>query len=481
MAELASNSGAAAPAVAPPPPTTGNALLDYVLSAGLSDAVFSCLSFRDATPVRGVCRALRDALAECPFVAAGDSASDPLQAPGGLADAVRGGAANLARWRACFPAARSLIVDDSERHGGARRLTDADVAAAVTPRPGRGGEITRATLADCDGLSDGVLEALATCRSVTLYFCPRVTGRGLRALRGVTRLVLLGTGPVCDDDLAHLGPSVRHVSVYCVDDSTVGAGGLRHLGGVRSLEVEVTSPERVGELLSGDVFEALPQLTRLMLRVSAKSSSQETAPRPLGPPRWDVFRHLAGRLACLHLSIDLGDTLPLHERVLAPLGGSLRELTLVHLAAVTDAMLLHALRVVSLTVERCDAVVGDALSSSLEELVVTDCNGFTGTGLPACCPRLASLRVRGCPLFSTATLASVAAGCAALARLHVSTDRADFAYLGRPSPPPGAWALDAEYAHAVLGPEWRVRRSSPSTFTAERDGAPWRPPRGDDD
>lgn len=103
-----------------------NALLDYVHSAGLGDAVFGCLSYRDATPVRGVCRALRDALAGCPFAAA---AVDPLQAPGGLDDAVRGGAANLVRWRASFPAARSLAIDDNEHCGRAPRLTDADVAA----------------------------------------------------------------------------------------------------------------------------------------------------------------------------------------------------------------------------------------------------------------------------------------------------------------------------------------------------------------
>jgi hypothetical protein len=210
---------------------------DEVLSnPQLAHFVLRFLNFSDATPLRGVSKCVRDTVAEFKFSHVRLTAELP-SGWGTDVPAVRG-PRNLARWRACFPAADSLALTDG---------ADGPVTNADLERHCHG--LRLVSLVNCKRVTNKGIAALWAAYTVCLDYCPRLTGAALRRLHrrapdvgGAVLFRHCGDG-VCDADMAALGGAT--VLMFVADDETTNSltpAGLRQLRSVRSMLLTVTQP-----------------------------------------------------------------------------------------------------------------------------------------------------------------------------------------------------------------------------------------------
>jgi hypothetical protein len=224
------------------PGATGAPLIDKILSSSdLAGAVFAHLAPRDVLGLRAACRGAKAAVAGHAWgspTAAHSWAWSPrppldvrvqaaaefgdgfdgayltaLMPPPPPAADVSGGdaAAALARWRACFPHARGVVVrDDSPPHSAVTNADVAPLAAGVG-----GGQLVRLGLVMCHGLTDAALVPFSSSRltALTLVWMPTLTGACWAGLAERLRSVTThGTGPVTDAHLPALS-SCTHVAL----------------------------------------------------------------------------------------------------------------------------------------------------------------------------------------------------------------------------------------------------------------------------
>jgi hypothetical protein len=410
------------------PGATGAPLVDWILcDPGLAGAVLGHLVPRDVRELREACRAAKAAVADHAWDPLNDHActwptlprlGDRIRAAtesGGEDDvfasglpvlppprrAVRGTDA-LARWRACFPRARSMVMCNPRRHAHRNRhAADVVTAAAVAALGGGGAQpLERLGLVGCRRLTDAALAPLTGLTSLSLWDTPLLTGAcwaglagrlrsvatddvsvtdaHLPALAGCTH-VALGAGAALTDDgiAAHLSQWVTHLRLHVGGCPGFDGSGLRSCARLVALQL-VSNTDKFGDDVDNDAGEA----TRLVPGALAGC---------------------AGGLASLELDgVDGGDAL------LAAGGGglpALRRAALRWLPALTDAAFAGstAPRLAELTVACCDRFVGGAGLGplpGLTSLEVSRCAAFTGRALTAgCTPALRWLAVRRCTQF----------------------------------------------------------------------------------
>jgi hypothetical protein len=394
------------------PGATGAPLLDWILAdPGLAGAVLSSLAPADVLGLRASCQGAQAAVAghgwESPAALdtlAWDSLPPPLgehvQMAASTGDKVdgyipphgplvdfSGGRAALARWRACFPRARSVVVRDPTDG-----VTDADVAALAADCS----QLATLGLVDCEGLTDAALAPFDRLTSLALTSTPSLSGACWGGLAGRLRSVTTAwTGPVTDDHLPALA-GCTHVSLGA-GAAVTDAGIAAHLSGrVTHLGLELMDCLD----FDGSGLRACRGLVELRLVYSCEYVD---SPVPLAP---DALAGCAGSLVSLVLiGVDGGDAL------FAAGGGggggglpALRRATLWLARSLTDAAFAGTTpRLVELAVATSDSFVGGAglgCLPCLTSLDVSDCASFTGGALVAgYTPALRWLAVRGCGLF----------------------------------------------------------------------------------
>jgi hypothetical protein len=379
----------------------------------VAGAVFSCLTYADARPLRAACRGFRGAVAEHPWEL-------PLPLPIWLTDPRYSAAvdtpAGLARWRAAFPAGRTLALADTYR--ASDMLRDADVAPAV------GWGLTGVHVYGVYTLTRAGLAALCGPALKALYLTdtPQLSGADVAAATAASprlhALDLHALGPLADADLAGWG-GVHVLTVRTRDVRGFSWDGVRHLSAVRELTLPLL-PQAVS--WAGDALRGLVHLTRLCLQNNFASAD---LPNVIGPaglfapgslPR--SLRHVT--LLGLQLEWPPGVQPDGGAALLRPLAG-VPDVALVACDGVGDGGLCALAGTTRLVMEQCLGVAGErleALGGALEELTVKFSDRFTGGGLGS----LAALRrltVEWCPAFQSGALGAIAAGCAALERVAV--------------------------------------------------------------
>jgi hypothetical protein len=401
------------------PGATGAPLLDWILcDPGLAASLLSHLAPRDVLGLRASCKAACAAVAAPPWESAAVRAwSHSYFVPPPLDVSVRaaaessgdfvglvsshltppytdvfGGRAALARWRACFPRARSVVVSDICRQDDPGEVTDGGVAALAAVA-GSGSQLTRLGLRRCDGLAGAALAACTRLTSLAVTDTA-LTGACWAGLAGRLRSVTTdATGPVTD---AHLPALARctHVSLgmgAAVSDAGVAAHLSRQ---VTHLSLDVSR-------CAGFDGSGLRSATRLVgLRLT---TGEEVDPTGVLVP--DALAGCAAGLTSLELQgVDGGDAL------FAAGGGglpALRRATLRWLPALTDAAFARTTPALGeLVVDLCERFVGGADLGPLPGLASLDvdvCGAFTGRGLTAGrTPALRWLAVRRCDRFAEA-------------------------------------------------------------------------------
>jgi hypothetical protein len=398
---------------APPPPPRHYILPGDVQGSPLArlliahpdaaGAVFAFLDYADATPLRAACVGFRGAVAEHPWAL-------PLPVPyswwfdhNDRSTFVRT-PAGLARWRAAFPAARTLFLAPAFDWP---QLRDADVAPAAAW--GLAGvqlsymrALTRVGLA---ALCGPALTAL--CLSAT----PQLSGADVAAvtaqLRRLRTLHLDAIGPLADADLAAWG-GVQSLTVVLHDMGGFTWAGVRHLTAVRELTLPLLA-HAVNWV--GDALRGLAHLTRLSLE---RPFGSKDAPLPLARVHGPDGLFAPGSLPRALRHVALEGLLLVWPRGVEPDGGAallrplagVPDVSLSDCRGVGDGGLSALAGATQLTMTEWGDVAGEHLAplgGSLQELTVSGCDGFTGGGLG----RLTSLRwlrVVGCEAFPASSM-----------------------------------------------------------------------------
>jgi hypothetical protein len=378
-------------------------------------AVFAHLTYADATPLRAACRGFRGAVGEHPW-------SLPVPLPDWVLphDATRPGAVctpvGLARWRAAFPAGRTLLLVGTSQ--AAAPLYDADVAPAAAWGLA-GVQLNSVFTLSRAGLSALCGPALtALCLVYTRQLSAADVAAATAASPRLRTLNLFDVGPLADADLAawggvqSLSVCTRHVDGFTWD-------GVRHLATMR----ELTLPLSLGRInWAGGAFCGLTHLTRLHLENSLAHRALANVNAPAGLfapgslPR--SLRHVF--LRGLALEWPPGVEPDGGVALLRPLAG-VPEVALSKCDGVGDAGLCVLAGATRLTVSSCRDVAGEHLAplgGALEELTVKFSGRFSGGGLGSL-TALRRLSIHGCLAFRAGALVGIAAGCVALERVDV--------------------------------------------------------------
>jgi hypothetical protein len=429
------------------PGATGAPLVDCILcDPGLAASVLSHLAPRDVVGLRAACRAGRDAVAGHAWEPAAEDLAWPwLPSLPSLGDSIRaaaielarsrrrtdvgdalvwqrccgppdlsfdlrcsGGrklAAALARWRACFPHARSVVVngegcvnnddddatgdvdDDGDDDGDAEAGDSGDGGAVAADRGGTfddaslaalaaggGGRLARLGLLGCASLTDGALAPFDRLASLVLVNTRSLSGACWGGLAGRLRSVATAGSyhalvRVSD---AHLPALAGCSHVYLGAGAAVtGAGVATHLS-ARVTHLGLDVARCVG--FDGSCLRSCTRLVELRL-VNDYEIDSGTG---------DAVRRLAGcagGLASLELvGVDGGDAL----FAAAAAGGGGRGLPALRWARLC--------RLPSLT----DAAFAGGATPALAELEVQSCNAFVGGAGLGHLPSLTSLFVYWC-------------------------------------------------------------------------------------
>jgi hypothetical protein len=218
----------------------------------VAGAVFAHLDYADATPLRAACRGFRGAVAEHPWAlpvtADGTDATNAVRSPAGLA-----------RWRAAFPAGRTLVL--RRGYNTTADLCDADVA------PAAGWGLTGVDMASVRSLTRAGLASLCgpALTALRLWETPELSAADVAAATAASprlrTLHLLYIGPLADADLAAWG-GVHSLTVTTPRDGGGFTGdGVRHLTSVRELDLPL--PLQAGVAWVGDAFGGLAHLANL--------------------------------------------------------------------------------------------------------------------------------------------------------------------------------------------------------------------------
>jgi hypothetical protein len=502
----------------PPPPPPARCLAEDVLGdAGAASVVLQYLTPFEMTPLRELSRAVRDAIAAVPFGApgarrdypVGDSSNDDavFRSPSWLDGHVVGPVA-LARWRACFPAARALTYCDE---GSSEPLGEAELGLLSGFTTLRLSELGPASVASLDA------RVLGSVTSLALYECSLDDLRFLRHVSPRLAAVSLthcykrfsgegGGGPdgsddaggASDDDsatggsdaddadgdddgplpsfdsalawLAHV-PDVQ-LGIGEVWGQTVSDAGIARLVGARSLRLvfhELEAP------LTGAGFAPLRALTSLRLKF--------VDCMPLLTKRF--FENVAGQLR--HLALDAQKASEdILFRVDDDLLTNFAGLASLELTAVADCgrLLCHAPATAPL--ERIaisnsiftGRVLFEGALPSLRRLEVDGCSSFMafavprrGVVTPVLQPlALEQLTVRRCSPFGERELAALAAACPRLRHVVVTGGPGEYEHAaGRKRKFSEADAVAAMQRHCGGG--WRFtidRRDQTFVWTASR-------------
>jgi hypothetical protein len=417
------------------PGATGSPLADWVLpDRGLAGVVLSHLAPRDVLGLRASCQAARDAVAghdwDSPAAAHAWAWAPPQplgprvrdaaewgtclrasQPPSGrpAADVVVGsGHAALARWRACFPRARGLVVRGVRtvrvrgggggwQQGSARwhrgAPTDGCMKTLADGGGGGGGQpLERLCLVRCAAVTDAALSPLPRLVSLGLYDTPSLSGACWAALAGRLRAVATdATGPVTDAHLPALS-GCTHVSLG-EGASVTDAGVAAHLS-ARVTHLGLNVAGCAG--FDGSCLRSCTRLAGLRLVDDSELDVGDPA-RGLVP---DALAGCAAGLESLTLDgVDGGVAL------FTAGGGGLPALRRAELRRLPDAAFAGTTPALAeLTVEECGAFAGGAgwgRLPGLASLNVGQCDAFTGRALAGgATPALAWLAVRDCPRFA---------------------------------------------------------------------------------
>jgi hypothetical protein len=329
--------------------------------------------------------------------------------------------AGLARWRAAFPAGRTLVLAGAAK---APPLRDSDVA------PVAGWDLTGVHASDLATLTRSGLASLCgpALTALCLWGTRQLSGADVAAATAASRRLrvvhLRFIGALTDADLAAWG-GVHDLTVY-VQSQYLGGftwDGVRHLTAARELELPLLPG---GDNWAGDAFRGLAHLTHLglTLRVGAETAAVHGPAGLLAPgslPR--SLQRVA--LDSLRLVWPPGAEPDGGAALLRPLAG-MPDVWLDYCCGVGDGglcALTGATR--RLELYMCVDVAGEHLAPlgrTLQELTVSCCHGFTGGGLGSLAA-LRWLRVACCRAFQAGALVGVAGGCAALERVDVTWDR----------------------------------------------------------
>jgi hypothetical protein len=385
-------------------------------------AVFSHLTYADAAPLRAACVGFRGAVAEHPWA---PPVPLPLWVTGLGPSSAVATPAGLARWRAAFPAGRTLEIE-SPFAPEDPPLSDADVAVAAA------WGLTGVAVWSVLTLTRAGLAALSgpALTDLCLRDTPQLSGADVAAVTAASprlrTLRLERIGPLADADLAGWG-GVHDLTAITFPVAGFTWDGVRHFTAVRELDLPLSPHADVN--WAGDAFRGLVHLTRLLLASPVGYRAAVRGPAglfaPGGLPR--SLRRVA--LHGLVLAWSPGVEPDGGAVLLRPLAG-VPDVSLVHCNGVTDGGLCALAGVtMRLEVACCFDVAGERLEPlghTVRELTVEFCDRFTGGGLGS----LAALRrlsVAGCPEFRAGAFAAVAAGCAALARVDVAgNDASEF-------------------------------------------------------
>jgi hypothetical protein len=378
-------------------------------------AVFAYFTYADVTPLRLACRGFRGAVGEHPWAfplpvlllvpGYWDVSENP--------SAVRT-PAGLARWRASFPAARTLMLAPTRKIN--QQLRDADVA------PVAAWGLTGVHIAGVLTLTRAGLAALCTptLTALGLWNMWRLSAADVGALTAplprLRTLHLNYIGALAAADLAAWG-GVHDLALLSIDVGGFTWAGVRHLSAVRELSLPLL-PFDVNNW-AGDVFRGLTRLTSLSLQ-SMGGPATASGPAGLFAPGSlpHALRHV--RLHDLTLAWPPGVVPDGGAVLLRPLAG----VPLVSLSScngVGDAGLAALVGATSLWMLDCHDVTGEhlePLGGALQWLTVWRCKNFSGVGLGSLAA-LRQLRVVDCVALRADALTSIAA-CAALERIHVS-------------------------------------------------------------
>jgi hypothetical protein len=379
--------------------------------------VFAHLDYADATPLRAACRGFRGAVAEHPWalpvpppewMTYGDARTSAVRTPAGLA-----------RWRAAFPAGRTLVLAPARR---APLLRDTDVAPAAA------WGLTGVHIAYVSVLTHAGMAALCgpALTALCLWYVPWLSSAVVAMIAAssprLRTLRLHDVGPPGADLAAWGGVHVLTVTTRYVDLGGSPLAGARRLTSARELHLPLSREYAVN--WAGDAFRGLAHLTCLRLegalghgRAVVSGPAGQFAPG--GLPR--SLRHVT--LSGLELEWLPGEAPDGGAALLRPLA-DVPGVALTDCGGVGDGGLCALAGATRLELRGCDDVAGERLAPlgrTLEELTVERCYGFTGGGLGS----LAALRrltVDACPWFRAGALVAAAVGCAALERADVALE-----------------------------------------------------------
>jgi hypothetical protein len=414
----------AAPAHPPPVPRVlPGDVQGTSLAAGMmrgptvAAAVFGFLTYADATPLREACRGFRGAVGEHPWalpVSLWSSSSGRVDQANYLRVP-----AQLARWRACFPLGRSLLLSGfrpTERESylvyqipAEAQLTDADLVPltvwglAHVSLEG----LTRITAAGLAAVCTPALTTLSlqSTPQPSLLPTPKLSVADVAAATAASapnlrNLDLVTYGTVADSDLAgwrQLHALTLGLAHLCPNFTGAGLAVLTNLRYLRLLLLfQPVIP------WSRRVLAGLPCFVRLdLLGTGARATAH--APLAAGCGLLDGVRPSLQtvRLCALRLEWPAPGGVPDGgTALLAPLARVSR-LELWRVFGVTDAGVACLTGARTLELIECPDLVGEALAplaGSLTCVSVRHCGAFTGAGLGRL-SRLTQLEVAGCAAF----------------------------------------------------------------------------------
>jgi hypothetical protein len=401
----------------------------------IAGEVFSHLTLGDATALRAACRGLCVAVAEHAWAL-------PVPPPDWLVCGTDGAGRNLvrspvglARWRSAFPAATTLLAGAPAFDSGGEPLTDASLAPLAAWGL-TGVHLHGLWAVTADGLAHVLTPALTSLslRTKSSPAADLVAALRLRSAPNLRHLTLVVHHGVLDAHLLELGgvsTSLRTLAITCDRGFLTGAG-LASLGQLRVLTI---GTRFLHTLLEG-ALTRLPHLEELSVgpqrppgsaprddNESVHSRLFEGAPASLARVSLHGFTIRYTDPGARAAADDGGAAL------LAPLR-AVPAVTFTNVHGLTDDGLCQLTGAQVLVVVGCPDVRGAELAplaGSLSELTVHRCGAFTGAGVGSL-GGLVRLSITRCGRLSTAdAFAALAAGCPRLERVEVvvGADAAD--------------------------------------------------------